>query len=194
VRARRPAGVVMRPLNFTVRRQMRKHFVFASSMIAAWAVAFWLCCALLSCATPKETSPSVLSGTHVAPPPEIATQTPRKLPKWHLDLRGPDPANDPYPEQAKRQGLAGRVLVEFQIDRSGKAVSAKILAADAASVLQAGALKLIRSATFDTSQPGFDPADSTPFLVTVRFCLPSCGPIVPFAGTEEVDVRGSPLR
>jgi TonB family protein len=142
---------------------------------------FW---ALVSCATPQPAT------SHLAPPADISAQTPRKLPKSHFDLS----AGDPYPEQGKRQGLAGRVLVEFQIDRHGKAVSEKILGADAAPVLQNGALAVVRRSTFDVSGPAFDPADPTPFRVTVRFCLPTCGEVVPFPGTEDITISGSPLR
>src|SRR4029077_4002971 len=139
---------------------------------------------LVSCATSEPTSP------RLAPPADISAQTPRKLPKSHFDLS----AGDPYPEQAKRQGLTGRVLVEFQIDRHGKAVSERVLGADAAPVLQHGALAVVRRSTFDVSGPGFDPADPTPFRVTVRFCLPNCGELVSFPGTEDITISGAVLR
>jgi TonB family protein len=110
----------------------------------------------------------------------------------------PRPANidprSPYPDQARRQGLTGRVLVEFQIDRHGKAFSGKILGADAAEILQEAALVAIERFTFNVSKPGFDPADPNPFLVTVKFCLSSCGDIVDFPGAEEeIVITSSPL-
>jgi TonB family protein len=96
-----------------------------------------------------------------------------------------------YPAEAKRQGLTGRVLIEFQIDSNGSVTSEKILAADASSVIQAGALRLVQATKFDVSQPGIDLA--TPFRVSVLFCLPHCGNIVLFPGTEAVTVSGSPI-
>jgi TonB family protein len=110
--------------------------------------------------------------------------------KGHFDWsRG-----DPYPAEARRQSLTGRVLVEFQINERGKAFSEKVLRADAASVLQDGALGVVKRMTFDVSGPGFDPADPTPFRLTVMFCLPSCSRLVAFPGTESFVVTGSPVR
>lgn len=139
---------------------------------------------LASCATPPEpTEPS-----HIAPPPEIAAQVPRKLPRSaHVTVV-------PYPDKAWDQGLTGRVLVEFRIDSRGKVVSAWVVGADAAPVLQEGALATLGGYTFDTSPPGFKQEDPRPFFVTVRFCLPKCGDIADYPGTEDVRVwseRGS---
>ena len=153
-------------------------YTFRTILCVCW---FW---ALVSCATPQPTT------SHIAPAPDVSTQTPRKPPKSHFDFS----AGDLYPAQAKRQHLVGRVLVEFHIDSRGKVVSEKVLGADAAPVLQSGALALLRGALFDVSAPGFDPGDPTPFRVTVRFCLPTCGEIVAFPGTEDITVTGSPLR
>jgi TonB family protein len=116
------------------------------------------------------------------------TATLRKLPRAHFDMR-----NDPYPEQGKRQHLEGRVLVEFQLDPSGKAVSLKVVQAEAAPILEAAALNVVRRTKFDVSSPSFNAADPTPFRVTVRFCLMSCGSITPFPGSEDVAITGSPL-
>jgi TonB family protein len=141
--------------------------------------------ALISCA-----APAVRPSQVVAAPADSASQTPRKLPKGHIDLsRG-----DPYPEQAKRQSVTGRVLVEFQIGPRGKATSERVLGADAAPVLQSAALELVKRMTFDVSEPGFDLADPTPFRTTVLFCLLNCGALVAFPGTEPLVVTGSPLR
>jgi TonB family protein len=143
--------------------------------------------ALVSCAAPALPPSQV-----VAPPADSVGQIPRKLPpaKGHIDLSG----GDPYPEQAKRQSLTGRVLVEFQVNPSGKATSVRVLAADAAPVLRSGAVDFIKRMTFDVSGPGFDPADPTPFRTSVLFCLLSCGGLVAYPGTEPMTLTGSPLR
>jgi len=138
---------------------------------------FWV---LVSCATSEPTAPS-----HVAPPAELATQAPRKLPKTVSIKRFE------YPDLAWREGLTGRVLVEFRLDSRGKAISPKIVAADAARVLQEAALMVLGTITYDVSTPGFDAADPKPLLVTVRFCLPNCGDIPNFPGTEDISVRSS---
>jgi len=99
----------------------------------------------------------------------------------------------PYPQVAWFRGLTGRVLIEFQIDQSGRAVSENILGADAAPVLQDAAAQLIRSVQFDTTDPRFNPSDTTPFRETVRFCIGNCGAMRPYPGTDEgFVVLGSP--
>ena len=137
---------------------------------------FWV---LVSCATSEPTAPS-----HVAPPAELATQAPRKLPKTVSIKRF-----------EYRPGVAGRphwsCAVEFRLDSRGKAISPKIVAADAARVLQEAALMVLGTITYDVSTPGFDAADPKPLLVTVRFCLPNCGDIPNFPGTEDISVRSS---
>lgn len=145
-------------------------------------------CGLVSCASTQSATSPLASPTHFSPPPELAAQTPRKLPKWHYSFS----AGDPYPDQARYQNLVGRVLIEFQIDRNGRAVSPKLLAADADAVLQSGALTLLEKSTFDVGD--LDLTDPTPFRVTVRYCLPKCEGIPLFPGTEELTITGSPLR
>lgn len=148
-----------------------------------------LCClwALYSCATPSSGTTS--RSAHIAAPAELQAGASRKLPKTHLNT-----SIDFYPPQAKREGLVGRVLVGFQIDQRGKADSARVVGADAAPILQDAALELIKGSTFDVSAPGFDATDPTPFLVTVRFCLPTCGEIVSFPGSEDMTVSGYIVR
>ena len=147
------------------------------------ALCFCWLWAVASCATPES------NAAHLAPPADISTQTPRKIPEGHYEFSN----GDNYPEQAKRQRLAGRVLVEFQIDPHGRPVSEKVVAADAASVLQSAALAAVRKYTFDVSGPGFDAGDPTPFRVTVWFCILKCDDTAPFPGTRTyIVITGSP--
>jgi TonB family protein len=113
----------------------------------------------------------------------------RKLPKAKLLPM----ATDPYPEQGKRRNLQGRVLVEFAIDPRGAPVSVTISQADADPVLQAGALKLMRAMRYDVTSAGFDAAESLPFRLTIKFCLPDCTGIATFPDSEELTIRGGPL-
>ena len=148
-------------------RLLASQTVFCVSLVSA----------LISCTAPavRPSRPS-----HFAPPGDSATQTSRKPPKGDLDFS----AGDPYPEQGKRQDLTGRVLVEFQINQRGEAISEKVLGADADPVLQDGALSMVKRMKFDVSGLEFDSADSTPFRVTVLFCLHNCIGLAPFLGTE----------
>ncbi len=149
----------------------------------------------ISCATHEAAKPrSTLSPTEstkeidTVPGHDTLAAPLRKLPRPHIDM-----STDPYPEEGKRQHLQGRVLLEFQLDQTGKAVSLKVLQAEAAPALQKAALNLVRRAKFDVSNSNFDAADPTPFRVTIRFCLPACGAITSFPGSEELTIAGGPL-
>jgi TonB family protein len=133
---------------------------------------------LAACATSK--LPEASAAPHQSP--DTANRTPRKLPKMHfvgtIDL---------YPATARSENLSGRVFVEFLINQAGDAFGERIVAADAGPGLQTGALSLLKAEKFDVSAPGFDFSDSTPFRVTIRFCLGTCtNP--PYPGTEDIRV------
>jgi TonB family protein len=142
------------------------------------------CCILLATLLACATSPTVPR----EPPADIAVQPSRKLPKSQVEMH-----TDWYPAHAKSRGMQGRVLVEFRIDRNGRAISEKVLAADAPSLLQDSAFDLVKSSVFDVSEPGIDLTDPTPFRVTVLFCLSPCGKMVSFPGTDLITIAGSPL-
>jgi outer membrane biosynthesis protein TonB len=83
--------------------------------------------------------------------------------------------------------------MEFEIDRRGKAVSIKIVQAEADHILQDGALRVIRGTTFDVRSLQFDAANSIPFRVTIKFCMPNCSGIATFPDSQEVAIT-APLR
>ncbi|HET9328995.1 MAG TPA: TonB family protein [Steroidobacteraceae bacterium] len=112
-----------------------------------------------------------------------------KVPPITLDIQ-----TDPYPQQAKRQKIAGRVLVEFHIDKQGKAVAAHVVEAQADAALQAAALQVLSHATFDTSTPSYDATGATAYRYGVRFCIIACGSLVPYPGYEEIVLTGDPAR
>jgi TonB family protein len=114
---------------------------------------------------------------------------PRKLPTMRFASN-----IDWYPAKAKRQLLTGRVLVGFRIDPSGKAVSRQVLKAEAPRILRDAALDFVGDATFDTSSPGYDAADPTPFAISVRFCIIDCGTLVGYPGYEDARISGSPVK
>jgi TonB family protein len=112
-----------------------------------------------------------------------------KVPPITLDIQ-----SDPYPQQAKRQKIAGRVLVEFHIDKQGKAVAARVVEAQADAALQAAALQVLSHATFDTSTPSYDATGATAYRYGVRFCIIACGSLAPYPGYEEIVLTGDPAR
>ena len=137
---------------------------------------------LTSCATtnPPPHSPGG-PAAHIEPPAQVAEEAPRPLPRFlHL---AQFLSRNWYPSDAQRQGLAGKVLIEFRIGQGGDVEDARILGADAAPSLQRSALLQVRSATFDVSDPKFNPNDPRPFRGTVFFCIDRCRDLSPFPGS-----------
>ncbi len=126
---------------------------------------------LQGCATP-----------HSPPPPVGAApeSVPRALPHAKIDTK-----RDWYPWQGKLQNLEGETVVRFQIDRSGKATGIKVVASDAAPLLQVTAVQLIQSARFDLTSVPYEASNPNPFLVSVTFCLERCGKRPPYPGTSD---------
>ena len=137
-----------------------------------------LLCALVAggCAS-RATAPGVPAGA-VAKAPPIT-----------LDIQ-----SDPYPSEAKHHKLACRVLVEFHIDKQGKAVAARVVESQADAALQAAALQVLGHAIFDISQPSYDATGATAYRYGFRFCILACGRLAPYPGYEEIVLTGDPAR
>jgi TonB family protein len=133
---------------------------------------------------PAELNPAVI---HIAPPPEIAATTPRKLPPHAGFIR----SMLWYPAPAVRLGMSGRVLVEFTLDTTGIVASAKVVAADAPQLLQGSALEFVRNSKFNIASADFNRADSAPFRVSILYCVATCGELVPFPGSQGLTITNS---
>jgi TonB family protein len=112
-----------------------------------------------------------------------------KVPPITLDIQ-----SDPYPPEAKHQKVAGRVLVEFHIDKEGKVVAARVVESQADAALQAAALQVLSHATFDISKPSYDATGATAYRYGFRFCILACGSLAPYPGYEEIVLTGDPAR
>jgi TonB family protein len=151
------------------------------------AAATGACALAAACATPP-TAPGLGSVPVPATPPDDLPV--RKLP--HSKLAS---TVDWYPAQAKRANLEGRILVEFNIDPSGRAHVLKLAAAQADPMLQAAAVELVRHVAFDISDPNLDAANPAPFRMSVTYCMFPCkDALVPYAGYENVTVTGYLVR
>lgn len=150
-----------------------------------------------STSTPRPAHPDIdTTVIHIAPPPEVAAATPRKLPR---------PTNltrmSWFPPPALRLGMTGRVLVQFAINGAGTAESERVIGADASKFLQDSALKLIGDIKFNVASGDFNASDTVPFRVSLVYCIveargpaaPNCGGAVPFPGTESLVITGNPL-
>jgi TonB family protein len=134
---------------------------------------------LQGCATQRP-APAAAGDTPAPPPP-------RPLPHAQIDTK-----RDWYPWQGKLQNLEGQTVVRFQIDRGGKATGIKVVASDAAPLLQVTAVQLIQSARFDLTSVPYAAADPNPFLVSVTFCLERCAQRPPYPGTSDsIVITGS---
>ena len=156
----------------------------AGKWLAAAGMAMLVACASQN---PGATNPPPAAKDAPAPS-KTAAQPPRKLPRFQF------PSNiDWYPAKAKKAHDTGRVLVGFSIDGKGKATSLKIIKAEAPKILRNAALNFVTDMNFDVSDPALNPADPTPFAISVRFCIIDCGTLVGYPGYEDARITGSPI-
>src|ERR1700722_17308920 len=102
---------------------------------------FWVLAALLQGgATPH-------SAARVTDSPAAS---PRTLPHAQIDRN-----RDWYPWQGLLQNFEGQTVVRFRIDRAGRATDIKVVASDAAPVLQVTAVQLIQTARFDLTSVAY---------------------------------------
>jgi TonB family protein len=152
--------------------------IIMSAKAVVGACCFWVLAAHAADPVPRE------------PPPEVAAQPSRQLPRLNIKAMHAPPD---FRQPAAKEQTPGRVLLEFQIDHSGTAVGARILASDAAPVYQARALEVLKYFRYDVTDPGFDPSDAAPFRLTMEFCLPACrDPIYPGTNGIRIGQPGSP--
>ncbi|MBS0580071.1 MAG: TonB family protein [Proteobacteria bacterium] len=143
---------------------------------------------LSGCASPASHDATRAGSASAATSAPVAA-APRKLPPMRFASNV-----DWYPSKAKQQLVTGRVLVGFKIDAHGKAVSLKVLKAEAPRTLRNAALDFVGDATFDVTDPAYDPRDPTPFAISVRFCIVDCGTLVGYPGYEDARISGSPVK
>jgi TonB family protein len=133
--------------------------------------------------TTDQSTPATASTDAVSPPSF------RKLPPSHVAGQ-----IDWYPAAAVRLHQEGRVLMEFRISAKGTVVSPRILASDAASVLQQRAMKLMQATTFEAADPGLDSDNQAPYRATIRFCFRPCAPLEAYPGSELIQISATAMR
>ena len=99
---------------------------------------------------------------------------------------------DRYPPASRRLGEEGRVLVEFNLDKHGRALAPRVIRSEASARLDTAALRVIENLPIDPTDH-HKPMPSDLFRVTVLFCLTAghCAELVPFANTEPVRVTAT---
>jgi periplasmic protein TonB len=107
---------------------------------------------------PVEAARPATQGTPVPAPPI----TPVVDPGWQASVSGLLATRKTYPEEARRRGEEGRVVVRFTVDRSGRVVDAAIVSASGSTLLDEAALGLLRQAAL----PAF-PATMTQARITI---------------------------
>jgi TonB family protein len=145
---------------------------------------------LAACAGQAAVAPATAAAAPAKTPAPAPPAPPaaRKLPRSQFASNV-----DWYPTKAKKQHDTGRVLVGFTIDARGKAQGIKVLKAEAPKILRTAAIGFVTDLTFDVSDPAYNPADPTPYAISVRFCIIDCGTLVGFSGYEDARITGSPL-
>ena len=109
-----------------------------------------------------------------APPPVAAPPAPAALPvvdpSWQRAVAGWLASGRNYPEEARRRGEEGRVIVRFTVDRSGRVVEASVVGPSGATLLDAAALALLRQASLPAFPPSMTQARIT-ITTSVRYTL-----------------------
>jgi TonB family protein len=89
----------------------------------------------------------------------IQSQKPEKIEKQAAQLRLIKSPNAPYPEEARRKNIQGKVVLSIVVDAKGKVSDAKVLS---------GAPELIQAAIDSVKQWEFEPPGHAPVLTTVE--------------------------
>jgi protein TonB len=74
-----------------------------------------------------------------------------------------------YPEEARRRGDEGTVVVRFSLDRSGRVGDVTVLRGSGSSILDAATVAMLRNAVLPT--PPAMPADRLTISVQVHYAL-----------------------
>ena len=112
--------------------------------------------------------------TPAAPPPVAAPPAPAGVPvvdpSWQRAVAGLLASGRNYPEEARRRGEEGRVIVRFTVDRSGRVVEASVVGPSGATLLDAAALSLLRQASLPAFPPSMTQARIS-ITTSVRYTL-----------------------
>jgi periplasmic protein TonB len=91
-------------------------------------------------------------------------------PRWTAAVSGLLAERKIYPEEARRRGEEGRVLIRFTVDRSGRVEAASIVAPSGSVLLDEAALALLRQAVLPAFPVAMTAARIT-ITTTVRYSL-----------------------
>ncbi len=92
--------------------------------------------------------------------------TPSHPAEEFLSARPVRPLDVAYPRAADDAGISGYVIVEFTLQRNGRATDARVVQANPQSVFDASALAAVSQGRFDTSRLGNLPAERARIKVT----------------------------
>ncbi len=117
---------------------------------------------------PAEPAPAAAAAPVAAPTPPAAP--PAIDPGWQSSVARWLASHKNYPDDARRRGDEGRVVIRFTVDRSGQVMDAEVVSSAGSSRLDDATLAMLRGAVL----PAFPPTmshDRVTVTTTVRYTL-----------------------
>jgi protein TonB len=90
--------------------------------------------------------------------------------EWQRALAGWLAAHKTYPDEARRSGTEGNVVLRFTIDRSGRVLDVMLVRSAGSSVLDSAAEAMVRNATLPPFTPGMS-RDTVTITVQIHYAL-----------------------
>lgn len=119
---------------------------------------------------PSKPPPVARLPTAPAPAPAEAQSAPVVEPSWQSGVAAWLAAHKSYPEDARRRGEEGRVVIRFTVERSGQVVDAEVVGSSGSARLDAATLALLRGASLPAF-PASMPQGRVTITTSVRFTL-----------------------
>ncbi|MGD0103379.1 MAG: TonB family protein [Rhodopila sp.] len=108
--------------------------------------------------------------TITQPVPADASPEPQMDREWQRALAGWLAAHKTYPDEARRSGTEGNVVLRFTIDRSGRVLDVMLVRSAGSSVLDSAAEAMVRNATLPPFTPGMS-RDTVTITVQIHYAL-----------------------
>jgi TonB family protein len=140
---------------------------------------------LAACAAARQPVPPSEPAAPPEPAPVLDSLPEAKIPRA---LSSSEPTADIYPASARRAFLQGRVLVEFGIGPSGRAIGARVTKEEPAGVFGRSALSIINGYRFPANTPA-----TQKYRLSVVYVLDPCPHKKPCEAPEPFPTMNYPI-